>query len=305
MAEMIELFDNFSWDKHEKMITQKEHGVPGLGNFTYSNNTSSVMPSPLHYHSNIFELHCMVKGKRYTQIETDGHITQYNVTGNQAMMVFPFEIHSNGNDPQYPCEFYAFQINVSDPYHLLGLNQEYSYALYEILSQMKATNTHMLSIAQTHLNYLRSSFNFFAEQKKESTKIGVQFLTSFLFTLQFLQPIKVSQVSAVSDRLMDALSYIHNNIERSISLSDLASVSGYSLSRFKYRFREEMGITPSEYITLQKVEKAKYMLTKTTSNITDIAYALGFSSSNYFSSVFKKICACTPKDYRKMCIGRS
>ena len=31
----------------------------------------------------------------------------------------------------------------------------------------------------------------------------------------------------------------------------------------------------------------------------DLAYALGFSSSNYFSSVFKKINSCTSKDYRK------
>ena len=47
-----------------------------------------------------------------------------------------------------------------------------------------------------------------------------------------------------------------------------------------------VGITPAEYINLQKISYAKKMLSNGKSNITDLAYMLGFSSSNYFSSVF-------------------
>lgn len=47
-----------------------------------------------------------------------------------------------------------------------------------------------------------------------------------------------------------------------------------------------VGITPAEYINLQKISYAKKMLSNGKSNITDLAYTLGFSSSNYFSSVF-------------------
>ncbi len=293
---MWEIFDNYCWDKQKKVITQREHHVPGLGNFAYWNFSTSMSPSPLHIHSNIIEIHCMLKGKRYTQIEKDGKVTKYTVTGNQAMMVFPFEIHSNGSEPMAPCEFYAFQIDVSDPDHLLGLNVDYSRALYKILTDLKY---HQVTFAWTHINYLRSAFNFFSGLKPDEIRIGVQFLTTFLFTLPFLQPVREHQATKIDDGLQRSIDYVNHNLNKNIRLIDLAETSGYSLSRFKFKFRTEIGITPSEYIVLQKMEEAKRQLTETDISITVLAYALGFSSSNYFSSVFKKINSCTPKDYRK------
>lgn len=293
---MFEIFDDFCWTKNKKVITKDKHHVPGLGNFCYWNFTKSSVPSPMHYHSNIIEIHCMIKGKRYTQIEKDGKITTYICTGNQMFLTFPFELHSNGNQPQAPCEFYAFQIIVKEPSNLLGLNKEYSYELYHQL--MKLKNRH-LSLGATHLNYLRSAFNFFSEMTPQSTMIGVQFLTCFLFNIKFLKPVLNQQTFYIDERIKKAVIYLNNNIQDSLRLIDLAQVSGYSLSRFKVKFKEEVGITPSEYITLQKLEYAKHQLIETDISITDLAYYLGFSSSNYFSSVFKKIMACTPKYYRK------
>lgn len=297
---MWEIFDEYCWTRQKKVLPSDVHQVPGLGNFAYWNFNTSTVPSPLHIHSNIFEFHCMVKGRRYSQIERDGTILRYTATGKQIMIVFPFEIHSNGNDPQMPCEFYAFQINVSDPYHLLGLDREYSHALYRILMQLKNENRRLLTLTQTHLSYLRSAFNFFADQTPDTTKVGIQFLCSFLFTLQYLQPAGASRETMIDQRLLRSVNYVRDNLEHHISLTDLAQASGYSLSRFKYKFREEVGTTPSEYITLQKMEEAKHLLSSTSDSITEIAYRLGYSSSNYFSSVFKKINSCTPRNYRKL-----
>ena len=65
------------------------------------------------------------------------------------------------------------------------------------------------------------------------------------------------------------------------------------------RLKEELGITPAEYITLQKMDRAQMLLKTTDDSITDIAYQLGFSSSNYFCSVFKKTLSYSPAAYRK------
>lgn len=296
---MWEIFDEYCWTKQKKILINSVHRVPGLGNFAYWNFNTATVPSPLHIHSNIFEFHCMVKGRRYSQIEKDGKLSHYTVTGGQLMIVFPFEIHSNGSDAQKPCEFYAFQINVSDPRHLLGLDPEYSQALYRILIQLKEDNRHLLALNQTHLGYLRSAFNFFSDKTQEHTHIGVQFLNAFLFTLQYLQSAGASSESMVDNRLITAMNYIRDNMDRSIRLEELAEASGYSLSRFKQKFREEVGITPAEYVMLQKMEAAKRLLASTDSSITEIAYRLGFSTSNYFSSVFQKFNYCTPRDYRR------
>lgn len=293
---MYEIFDDYCWTKQKKVITKDKHRVPGLGNFSYWNYTTSSTPSPMHYHSDIIEMHCMIKGKRYTQIEKDGEITRHISTGNQAFLTFPFELHSNGNQPQAPCEFFAFQIITADPFNILGLNREYSYQLY---NQLIKLNHRHLNLGITHLSNLRSAFNFFGEMTRESTMIGVQFLTCFLFNLQFLTPVTETQVTQIDERIKKAVLYLRDNIGESLQLIDLADVSGYSLSRFKVKFKEVLGITPAEYITLQKLEIAKKQLVETNISIIDLSYSLGFSSSNYFSSVFKKYHACTPQNYRK------
>ncbi len=292
---MYEIFDQFSWTKQNKTITKDQHHVPALGNFTYWNYTASPAPSPLHYHSHILEIHCMVKGKRYLQIEKEGTMHNYIYTGNEAFLTFPFEIHGNGSHPQSPCEFYAFQIMTHNPDKMLGLNKEYSNALCQDLLMLQHRH---LQLGHSHLQYLRTAFTFFSDMTPSSIQAGVQFLNCFLYSLKYLLPISDSKIKSIDERIHKSILFLNQNIEIPIQLCDLADVSGYSLSRFKVKFKNEVGITPAEYITLQKLEYAKKELSETNISITDLAYSLGFSSSNYFSSVFKKIMNCTPKDYR-------
>ena len=78
-------------------------------------------------------------------------------------------------------------------------------------------------------------------------------------------------------------------IEELYDHSDRVNSDPYTHSkRIRKFFREE-----------KKIEKAKEILTESDTSITDIAFSLGFSSSNYFCAVFKKFMDCTPKDYRK------
>jgi AraC-like DNA-binding protein len=291
-----ELFDEYFWTKEKKVITKDKHHVPGLGNFSYWNYNSSTVPSPMHFHSDIIEIHCMIKGIRFTQIEKNGEILKYTTTGNQICMTFPYEMHSNGTQPQMPCEFYAFQVIISDPYRLFGLNREYSFALYQQLTGIK---DHQLNFGETNLSILRTAFNFFSDLNPENIRIGVQYLTCFLFSLQFLTPIRKAQVQVLDAGIKRSIDYLQKNLSEAICLGDLSAVSGYSLSRFKIKFKKEVGITPAEFVTLQKLDEAKKLLLTTDKNITEIAYDLGYSSSNYFSAVFKKIEACTPQHYRK------
>ncbi len=292
-----ELFDQYIWTNEKKIITHAKHNIPGLGNFEYQNSPKNSLPSSFHYHTNIIEIHCMVKGQRTTLIEDKGHIRSYTYTGNNIFITYPFEIHGNGNIVQPPGEYYAFQIDLTNPKNLLGLNEEYSQELVNLLSLQSLRH---LRFGSTHLSYLRMAFNCISSLEPKSIRIGVQFLTCFLFSLQYLTPIVQEETKEVDEHILCSINYINDHILEPLQIKDLASVSGYSMSHFKMKFRQEIGITPSEYITLQKMEYAKHLLTKTKQSITEIAYSLSFSSSNYFCSVFKKFTNCTPRDYRAL-----
>lgn len=291
-----EIFDDYIWTKENKTLTRAEHGIPGLGNFTHKNTSGSTPPSPLHYHTNILEIHCMVKGQRTSVIEHNGRVNTYTFAGNTAFLTFPFEIHGNGDQVQLPCEFYGFQIDLSDPGDLLGLSREYSSALARLLLNQK---NRQLRLNASYLNYLRTAFNFISSRETGNIRVGVQFLTCFLYSLQYLQPAIQEVTTTVDEPIHRSIMYLNAHLAEPLQIQDLAETAGYSLSYYKQKFKQEMGITPSEYIMLQKMEHAKKILTETDTSITEIAFSLGFSSSNYFCAVFKKFMDCTPKDYRR------
>ena len=292
---MYEIFDDFVWTKQKKIITQNKHGIAGLGNVSYFNTNSASPPPPMHYHSDIIEIHCIIKGNHYTHIEKGGSITAYSLTGNQVFITFPFELHNNGNRPLAPCEFYAFQIAIDNPSHILGLDVEFSRKLVRELMQLPCR--HML-LEPTSIGLLRSAFGSFSQFTPEAYMQGSQFLSCFLFSMRSLKPVSNKLVHYTDERIQRAIQYLNINIRESLRLADLADASGYSLSHFKMKFRDEIGITPAEYIIMQKIDLAKKMLTDSAISITDIAFALGFSSSNYFCTVFKKIMNCTPSSFR-------
>lgn len=291
-----EIFDTYLWQKDKQVITRNEHQLPGLGNFTHWSLNSSYPPTPLHFHSDIIEIHCMVKGQRNVVLDNDSRQKSYTILGNEIFLTFPYELHSTGDQPQSPCEFYALQIITGESDSLLGLNKEYSNALCQQLLALK--HRHFV-LSSTSLQQLRMAFNLFTGKNPHDFHTAVQYISCFLHNLVYLRPIGDEAPRHIEPSIQHALDYINANSNRPIPLSELAVISGYSLSRFKTKFKAETGITPAEFVSLRKIEKSKMLLETTKMSITAIALDLGFSSSNYFCSVFKKQIGISPFQYRK------
>ncbi len=93
------------------------------------------------------------------------------------------------------------------------------------------------------------------------------------------------------------LQFIEENLEEKIQIEQLAEVAHLSVPRIKQRFRKETGIPPYEYILRQKIEKSKELLLGKDRTITDVAFLLGFSSSQHFATLFKKMSSQTPTEF--------
>ena len=82
-------------------------------------------------------------------------------------------------------------------------------------------------------------------------------------------------------------------------LRELVAETGLASSALYERFRHETGFSPHEYRMQLKVELARELLCTTGAAVTEIAYRCGFSSSQYFATVFGRLTGVTPGRWRR------
>lgn len=96
-----------------------------------------------------------------------------------------------------------------------------------------------------------------------------------------------------------ALKYMEENLEKSVTLHDIAKYTGYSVSHFSMLFKCNMGHSPLSYFNELKIKKACELLDTTELKINQISCMVGFNDSFYFSRLFAKIVGVSPKKYRE------
>ena len=83
-----------------------------------------------------------------------------------------------------------------------------------------------------------------------------------------------------------------------ISMQDLAHIMGYSEAYFSKLFKQCFNQNFTAYLTEYRVNEAKKLLEQPTVNVKEIGKAVGYSDSNYFAKVFKRITGKSPTEYR-------
>ncbi len=120
-------------------------------------------------------------------------------------------------------------------------------------------------------------------------------LTAFLVQLYHADFEEIKEL----DRLRPVIKYIKENYKETIYISELSNMLNICNDHLIRLFNEIMGITPAKYINNVRLEEAQKLLTNTSMTVTEISYAVGFSSVNYMSKVFKEVFELTPSLYRK------
>ncbi|AFM43374.1 response regulator containing CheY-like receiver domain and AraC-type DNA-binding domain [Desulfosporosinus acidiphilus SJ4] len=106
------------------------------------------------------------------------------------------------------------------------------------------------------------------------------------------------QTSQVQIMVRKAMDYIELNFANNISLNTVASHIHLSPAYLSRIFNEKTGVGFTEYLSEVRLKKAKQLLRMSTDTIDQIAAATGFSSSSYFSAIFKKHEGITPSEFR-------
>lgn len=97
--------------------------------------------------------------------------------------------------------------------------------------------------------------------------------------------------------------YLEDNLGSPFSLEDLASHCSVSPDYLSRLFRENLGISPSQFSARVKVEVAKEWLAGSSRSVREIAFALGFQDEHYFSRRFKAMEQVSPTQFRRTIDG--
>lgn len=104
--------------------------------------------------------------------------------------------------------------------------------------------------------------------------------------------------STSSGGLAAAVQYIQDNLDRHISIDELVQEACMSKSSFYRHFSDEFDMSPLEYITRERVVRARELLSDSQNTVTSVSHALGFSSTSHFIDMFKEHEGVTPKQYQ-------
>lgn len=92
--------------------------------------------------------------------------------------------------------------------------------------------------------------------------------------------------------------YINQNFTREVTASNVAKSAGLSMSRALHLFKEETGMSLSNFITKLRIDYGKYLLLNTDVNIAHLANEIGFYDQSHFTKYFKKFERITPSRFR-------
>jgi len=96
-----------------------------------------------------------------------------------------------------------------------------------------------------------------------------------------------------------AIAYLRQHLQEPVRMSDLVRHVGFSRARMFDMFKAQTGLTPNDYLQRLRIERAQEQLRQTNRSVTEIGLATGFSTGQYFSTVFGRYTGVSPTRFRK------
>jgi len=163
--------------------------------------------------------------------------------------------------------------------------------------------------------------------KEELRKLGIKFVVLDLGMVEILEYVSPEQMELLRAGLLRAglelldnkksilIEKIKNIITEMIHYSEelpktnfsdyISEKLGYDYTYLSNIFTEVKGMTIQHFIILNKIERAKELLLYNEMNLTEISYALHYSSVAHLSNQFKKITGLSPTFFRKLKLKRT
>lgn len=184
--------------------------------------------------------------------------------------------------------------------------QEWEYLIihYQVIHSAEGFRSmqyqHFMLTVEKKLNIAENVNFLFHNQTNPDYISKIQSQNEFMKVVEnILLSARNGQIENKKDTIFAALEYIQIHYAQEMQVGELAEHFGLERRKFSCLFEQLTGLTPIQYITEYRIEKAKELLRMSDLSIAKIAELVGYFDSFYFSRVFKKHTNTSPSLYRK------
>lgn len=252
------------------------------------------------------EIHFLESGSMpYSQEKKQTILNPNNLT-----ITRPWEVHKVGNPNIQMGKFYwvILDVGVRRPHEKwkwpewIVLTQEDLDKLTKILRHNNKSiwkaNKRVRSVFQ-RIGQMVDTKN--SEQNATLVRILINELLYSILDLFNDEQIVLNE--SLTDSLRSVNQFLNEldlNLFESWSIEKMADSAGIGLTRFTHHCKQLTNLTPMRYLMMKRLECSKKVLLESPElTVSEVAYSCGFSSSQYFATVFKKQEKCTPQEYRE------
>lgn len=286
---------DFLIDESLKELTKHQTVVMPIACYQTTINQNIHGYIPLHWHDEI-QFVLIVKGEATFQVNEDWIV----VREGDGLFINSGRLHMAQDKNQSGCVYIC--LNPS-PYFVLS--QEL-YTTY-VKPYIQATNLPYLYIDANEIwgkNILDTILEIYQyiELKSRYYEIDITMRLALIWKNLIDNGFKLEydQTEILkSQRMKQMLSWIHQNYAEKMMLEDIARAGQLSRSECCRYFMRYLKCTPLNYVIDYRIQKSLSLLQQGGSNITEVAYQVGFNSTSYFITKFRDSMNMTPLAYKK------
>lgn len=124
------------------------------------------------------------------------------------------------------------------------------------------------------------------------------------FVRRYCLLVKNYALKGYSPVITKCLNYIDFNLTEDLNLNSLAEKVSINASALSKKFKNELGMTLTDYVNQKRVDASMALLATTKLPIGEVAAQVGYLNENYYSRIFKKIRGISPREYREIMTGK-
>jgi AraC-like DNA-binding protein/mannose-6-phosphate isomerase-like protein (cupin superfamily) len=254
-------------------------------------------------HPNEFEIHLVRDGRMRLWIDSPDCVLDLH--GGMASLTRPGQVHSAEGELILPGRWMwmRFTVPVGKRQAMPGLSIEETVGVRKSLMALKSQLFHFSPALEHCMERIISEHRHPTPESALVVRSALHELIVWILRDHRADQRQERGSVVYSPPIARSIDWLRNHLDQNISVSELAEVAGVCASYLRRCFHHEVGSSPSDYISQMRIEQSKRLLLETNQSITQVAMAMGYSTSTYFAAAFHRETGTTPTEFRKQFRG--